>query len=262
MLNIISIPAIKNDVFSFLIYNENRQAIAIDCGSFSAVDSVLKKQQLQLTDIYITHYHADHIAGTLELSKLYNAHIHGLGLDKARLPKCKYYFEPNECLRVFDDSVLQALYTPGHTEHDINFFLSNESILFTSDTLSTLGLHKCFGSIEKYLDSINLIKTLPADTRIYPSHNLSALNVSFIKNFLPSLITNDFNNYYHKVKNNNFSKLEDELIYNPFFRCNNLEIQNLLNTINEIDAFKTLYNAYDKLIAYYTDIIVFYFKKA
>ena len=54
------------------------------------------------------------------------------------------------------------------------FFFENEKIAFTGDTLFSLGCGRIFeGSHKQMLTSLNKIKTLPKDTKIYPMSGMT-----------------------------------------------------------------------------------------
>jgi hydroxyacylglutathione hydrolase len=68
-VQIIPIPAFK-DNYIWLIHN-GQQAVAVDPGDAYPVIQTLKKLNLRLTGILITHHHQDHIAGVNALIKAY-----------------------------------------------------------------------------------------------------------------------------------------------------------------------------------------------
>jgi len=64
----------------------------------------------------------------------------------------------------------------------INFF--KEKIVFTGDTLFSLGCGRIFeGSYEEMFESLNKIKLLPEDTKIYCGHEYTLKNAKFCKKY-------------------------------------------------------------------------------
>ena len=61
-----------NDNYIWTLINENnKQAIVIDPGQAEPVMSYLEENKLELTSIWTTHHHHDHIGGVAELQESY-----------------------------------------------------------------------------------------------------------------------------------------------------------------------------------------------
>ena len=70
-------------------------------------------------------------------------------------------------------------YPRTHLGH-ICFFFEKEKIVFTGDTLFSLGCGKIFeGDHQQMLASLNKIKLLPKDTMIYCGHEYTYKNAEF-----------------------------------------------------------------------------------
>ena len=143
---------------------------------------------------------------------------------------------------------LQVFHIPGHTSGHVCYHFFKEKILFTGDTLFSLGCGRIFeGTYEQMFRSLNLIKKFPKDTQIFCGHEYTKSNYEFC-------ITYDKENQYLKEKykfielklKKNLPTvpvlLSDELNSNIFLRCNDKKIKsNLgLNDASEIEVFKRL----------------------
>ena len=80
--SVITIPAL-GDNYIYLYPYENNFAFAVDPSDASVVFSDLKKHNLKLTDIFITHHHWDHTAAVGELKAKTGCKI--IGADKKRI---------------------------------------------------------------------------------------------------------------------------------------------------------------------------------
>ena len=61
-----------NDNYIWTLINENnKQAIVIDPGQAAPVIQYLEENELELTSIWTTHHHHDHIGGVAELQESY-----------------------------------------------------------------------------------------------------------------------------------------------------------------------------------------------
>ena len=68
----------------------------------------------------------------------------------------------------------------GHTSGHVCFHFFNQNILFTGDTLFSLGCGRIFeGTYEEMFSSLQLIKSFPEETKIYCGHEYTLKNSEF-----------------------------------------------------------------------------------
>ena len=246
-MQIIPIPCLT-DNYAYII-NDNISKIVgvVDPSEATPVITFLKKRNLQLNYILNTHHHFDHIGGNLELKKMYNAKIVGFEKDKKRIPGIDIALTDNECWK-FGSFELKIIYIPGHTLGHICFYFENEKVAFTGDTLFSLGCGRIFeGTYEQMFSSLNKIKNLPKDTKIYCGHEYTEKNSEFcisLDSRNKKLISkiNDI-----KLKRSNNlptvpSSLKDEIECNIFFRCEDEQVKSSLKMKNNtpIEVFMKL----------------------
>ena len=84
-------------------------------------------------------------------------------------------------LRLFEKYDMKStFFIPGHTKGHIAFFFKKEKIAFTGDTLFSLGCGRVFeGTHEEMFNSLNKLKNLPPDTKIYCGHEYTKSNFNF-----------------------------------------------------------------------------------
>ena len=168
------------DNYAYIIHDDNFKTVGVvDPSEAKPIISFLKKKNLKLNYILNTHHHFDHIGGNIELKKIYNAKIVGFLGDKHRIPGIDIALRNNENWS-FGNSTVKIFHIPGHTLGHICFFFEKEKIVFTGDTLFSLGCGKIFeGNHEQMLTSLNKIKQLPKDTMIYCGHEYTYKNAEF-----------------------------------------------------------------------------------
>ena len=229
------------DNYAYIINDVNSKKVGvIDPSEASPVISFLKKQNLKLNYILNTHHHFDHIGGNVELKKKYNAKVIGFDADKHRIPEIDITLKDNEKW-TFGNSLVKILHIPGHTLGHICFFFEKEKIAFTGDTLFSLGCGRIFeGDHEQMLMSLNKIKKLPKDTKIYCGHEYTYKNAEFCIKYDYDNI--DLKKKFEKVKKLRSSNLpslptnlEDELKSNIFLRCDQNDLKTKLNMENQED---------------------------
>ena len=74
---------------------------------------------------------------------------------------------------------------PGHTIGHIAFHIQSENIVFTGDTLFSLGCGRIFeGTPEMMYQSLNKLKNLPENTRVYCGHEYTLNNALFLESVI------------------------------------------------------------------------------
>ncbi|MDD3267359.1 MAG: hydroxyacylglutathione hydrolase [Burkholderiales bacterium] len=229
-----------NDNYIWIIHG-NDLAIVIDPGSAIEVQEFLRKNNLQLSAILLTHFHADHNGGVERLLELY--------------PDVSVY--GNHDLQMKDDDPLhiscfpsfRVITTPGHVYEHV-CYLFDESHLFCGDTLFSLGCGRVFtGDFDAAFTSLNKIKDLDDNILCYPAHEYTLNNLAFCMTLQNDRYTKLYDNIEHKLNKHGNSLptlLGYEKEYNPFLRAHDKDIQLSiqqkynLNIDNGFECFKIL----------------------
>jgi hydroxyacylglutathione hydrolase len=232
------IPCLK-DNFSYLIIDEKKNiACVIDPSESGPIIEFLEKKEINLNFILNTHHHYDHVGGNEELKKKYNSIVVGFKNDKKRIPGIDCFVEHNQIWKE-ENFEAKILYIPGHTLGHISFYFYNEKLIFTGDTLFSLGCGKIFeGTNSQMFNSLEELKKLPPDTKIYCGHEYTLKNSEFCLKYDP-------NNEKLKKKildinkklNNNLptipSTIRDELECNIFLKAKDLKTFSKLRELKD-----------------------------
>ena len=237
-----------DDNYSYLLIDKiNSTCCVVDPGEPEVVKEIIKKKKLKLNFILNTHHHFDHVGGNIVLKKEFGAKVLGYSDDKNRIPGIDIFLNHGD---VWEEGNFKAkiFHIPGHTSGHICFNFFEEKILFTGDTLFSLGCGRVFeGTYSQMLNSLNLIKKFPPETKVYFGHEYTQNNLNFCKKY-------DTNNSFLKDKEISIKSklkinepttpvsLEEELRTNIFLRCNDKLLKsNLgLNNASEEQIFKKL----------------------
>ena len=221
------IPCLQ-DNYSYLIIDENNNACVIDPSEAKPVIDLVERKKINLKYILNTHHHYDHIGGNEELKKKYNSIVVGYKDDAERIPGINVLVENNQVWKS-DNFEAKIIHIPGHTTGHISFHFFNEKLIFTGDTLFSLGCGKIFeGTYQEMFESLNKIKSLPADTKIYCGHEYTLQNSKFCIKHDPEN-TNLQNKILEiaekleKAQPTIPSTLKDEIECNIFLRAKNVE---------------------------------------
>ena len=173
------IPCLQ-DNYSYLIIDEsNNSACVVDPSEAEPIINFLKNKNIKLKYILNTHHHYDHIGGNKELKKKFGSTVLGFKGDAHRIPEIDILLEDNQIWEA-QNFVAKIIHIPGHTSGHICFYFFNEKLVFTGDTLFSLGCGKIFeGTHKQMFDSLNKIKSLPEETKVYCGHEYTLNNSKF-----------------------------------------------------------------------------------
>ena len=223
-----------NDNYSYLIFEEGTNTVSIiDPAEFMPCDKVIQKYK-KLDYILNTHHHADHVDGNIELKKKYNSKIMGFEDDKDRIPGIDILLKNDQNQKI-GNLDFKTIFIPGHTKGHVAFYFKNEKIVFTGDTLFSLGCGRVFeGTNLDMFNSLNKLKILPPETKVYCGHEYTKSNLNFCLKY-------DLNNSLLKKKSIEInSKIKnglptipttigEELKTNIFLRYDDNDIKQVLN---------------------------------
>jgi len=217
------------DNYSYVIIDEKyNHACVVDPSEAEPIINFIESKNIKLKFVLNTHHHYDHVGGNNDLKKKYKIKIVGYKNDKKRIPNIDILLENNEIWKS-ENFEAKIIHIPGHTSGHICFYFIKEKIAFTGDTLFSLGCGRIFeGTYEQMYNSLNKLKKLPPDTKIYCGHEYTLQNSLFCSKY-------DKNNknlkkkileIKHKLEKNLPtipSTLREELTYNIFLRAKNLK---------------------------------------
>ena len=222
------IPCLK-DNYSYLIIDEKKNtACVIDPSESEPIIRYLENNKIDLKFILNTHHHYDHVGGNQKLKKKYNAKIIGYQEDKDRIPGIDVLVNDQE-IWGNENFVAKIIHIPGHTLGHICFYFFNNKLVFTGDTLFSLGCGRIFeGTNLQMYESLKKIKELPKDTKVFCGHEYTLNNSEFclIHDQNNDNLKNKIKEIKKKVQNNLPtvpSTIKEELECNIFLRSKNVE---------------------------------------
>ena len=209
----------ESGTMSYLVSGDNKNAAIIDPNKedVDRIVSLAKNMNVEITHIFDTHTHADHVSGADELKRYYPAktYMHENTKYKMQVLEKAKKFGIEDMLKanarmsideyVNDGDVIkvgnlkfEVLHTPGHTDNHISLLVADA--VFTGDLLliGQAGRSDLPGGNpeDQYESLFNKIIPLDGKTKIYPGHD---------------------------YEENEYSVLEDELNSNPFLQSRTKE---------------------------------------
>ncbi len=173
------IPCLQDNYSYLIIDNTNNSACVVDPSEAKPIIKFIEKEKINLKYILNTHHHFDHVGGNNDLKKKYNSIVIGYKNDAHRIPEIDILLEDSQIWKA-DNFETEIIHIPGHTNGHICFHFFKDKLIFTGDTLFSLGCGKLFeGTYEDMFESLKKIKKLPQDTKIYCGHEYTLQNSKF-----------------------------------------------------------------------------------
>ncbi len=197
---------------TYLLFDETNECIIIDPGCYDRPEQLLlenfiKEKQLKPVKLINTHCHLDHVFGNgfvadtyklkLEINKLdlpvldaYLTSANLYGLNASPSPQPSVYIDEGDIIK-FGNSMLEILFTPGHSPGSITLYNREQKIMIVGDVLFYGSIGRSDlpgGNSEILIHSIkNKLLPLGDNYTVYNGHGPST-NIGFERINNPFLI--------------------------------------------------------------------------
>lgn len=232
----------RDDNYGVLVHDHaSGTTISIDAPDAAAIEAELKKRGWQLTHIFVTHHHADHIEGIPALREQYGCQVFGPELEADKIPNIGKKLKGGDTFTIAGREV-HVFACPGHTKGHIAYHIPSEFSLFAADTLFSLGCGRVFeGTMAEMYNSVNQFRTLSPSTYLYCGHEYTESNARFALSVEPGnrdlqKRAGEVTELRREGKMTCPSTIGQELKTNPFLRCDSAEIRKKLGLEQASDA--------------------------
>jgi len=175
---------------TYVLIDDNNDCVVIDpAKEYPGLVNYIKKNNLNLKGVLLTHGHVDHMRGVDLLVKRYKAPLY-IGFDDEEkltnnYTNCGDFLGENviiksKAITLADNEILHLLsedirviHTPYHTSGSVCFYLKESGILFSGDFIIPHSVGRTdlpTGMPRELNNSMSKILPLPDTTKIYGGH--------------------------------------------------------------------------------------------
>ena len=173
--------ACLQDNFGVLVHDPATGATAaIDVPEAAPVLKALADKGWTLTDILVTHRHADHVQGIPEVKQHFpKARVVAPRGEAERVPMVDEKAGEGDFVKV-GKLTAKVIETPGHTIGHIVYWFEDDNLLFAGDTLFSLGCGRVMEAPMAVMwNSLEKLAELPGETQVYCGHEYTLANGKF-----------------------------------------------------------------------------------
>ena len=170
----------RTDNFGYLVHDvESRRTAAIDAPDAKSIKTALEQRGWNLTDIFVTHHHTDHVEGIPALKRDFGVTVTGPKSEADKILGLDVLVSSSETVSLGETDFL-VIDTPGHTLGHIVYYEPAGAHLFSGDALFSLGCGRMFeGKPGPMWAGLAELRELPDDTLVYCGHEYTNENARF-----------------------------------------------------------------------------------
>ena len=170
----------RKDNYGALVHDTaTGRTAAIDAPDAAAISAALSRRGWRLSDIFITHHHADHTEGIPALVAAHGAKVTGPKAEADKIAGLDVLVAPGDTV-MLGETAFRVYGVPGHTLGHIAYHDAADGHLFTGDALFSLGCGRMFeGTPGPMWEGLLGLRALPDETLVYCGHEYTAANARF-----------------------------------------------------------------------------------
>jgi hydroxyacylglutathione hydrolase len=153
--------------------------VAIDPGEADPVLAEAERRGWRIDQVWITHWHGDHVGGLAEVKAATGARVTGPRDEADRIVGLDVLVGEGDTVALGNEAG-RVLAVPGHTAGHVAFLLDHAGVAFVGDTLFAMGCGRLFeGGPAEMWCNMQRYAALPPETLVYGGHEYTEANLRF-----------------------------------------------------------------------------------
>ena len=231
----------RDDNYGILVHDVVKNLTAtIDTPEEAPILKALDEKGWNLTHIFNTHHHYDHVEANESLKQRFDCQIVGPKMEADKIPGIDELVAGYDRFS-FGLHEVEIVDCPGHTLGHIAYYMPEEKLAFVGDALFALGCGRIFeGTPAQMWQGIQRLRKMEEDTQIYFGHEYTLANAKFAQSVDPKneVLKARCEEIEIALSKGEFTcptTLKLELDTNPFLRPSDPAIREHLNMKNDSD---------------------------
>lgn len=173
-VKIIQVQKVGKGCISHIVESNGKGIVIDPLYPFEKYIEVAKEQGFEITKVFDTHQHADHVSAARDLAEAVNAELY---LSKYEGYDFDATFVGDKDLVRFGKTKLRVIHTPGHTSGSLSYVV-DEKYVFTGDILfvESIGRPDLRDKAQEFTEALydtlhKKLLTLPHYTMVFPTHH-------------------------------------------------------------------------------------------
>jgi hydroxyacylglutathione hydrolase len=174
-IEIARIPVLSDNYVWLAHERESDETVVIDPAVADPVLAEAEARGWRISQIWNTHWHADHTGGNAAIKAATGARITGPA-EGGRIPTLDRIVDEGDTVTI-GDLTAEVIEVPAHTAGHIAYHLASENIVFVGDTLFAMGCGRLFeGTADQMFANMTRLAALPSETVVYCAHEYTQSN--------------------------------------------------------------------------------------
>ncbi len=175
-LEIARIPAL-NDNYIWLVHEPlSKETAVIDPAEAEPVLAEARARGWEITQIWNTHWHADHVGGNAGIVAETGCKVIGPMAEQDKIPGIGRSVREGDRVTLGKVEAV-VMEVPAHTAGHIAYHLPSEQVVFVGDTLFAMGCGRLFeGTAAQMFGNMQRLAALPEQTKVYCAHEYTQSN--------------------------------------------------------------------------------------
>lgn len=189
--SVYGIPAFKDNYLWAIVHEPSKNCTIVDPGCDKSVQDFLDAHGYHLSGILVTHHHWDHVDGIDPLLKKTSKDLPVYGTATGRVRQVNQPVKEGDPIDIHG-LIAKVIEVPGHTRDHLAYVIhlkdtldSDEVWMFCGDTLFSGGCGRLEDTPQQMHSSLQKLRRLPANTRVYCAHEYTEANMQFARSYAP-----------------------------------------------------------------------------